>query len=254
MQPSLDEVAAHVGLSPAHFQRLFSRWAGVSPKRFLQTITVERAKELLRESHSILSASQSVGLSASSRLYDHFVELEAVTPGEYKRRGEGLDIDYGFHPTPFGDSFIAQTPRGICAFAFFDDEAARARVDELKARWPGATVRENKRTTRATMSEMFSRKPDGNKPLSLHVTGTNFQVSVWKALLQIPTGGVTTYGALAKAVGSPKSARAIGGAVGANPVALLIPCHRVIQASGSLGGFRWGLVRKQAMQGWERSR
>ena len=250
-QPSLDEVAAHVHLSPFHFQRLFGRWAGVTPKRFLQTLTVERAKRLLREETPVLEASARLGLSSGSRLHDHFVQLEAVTPGDFKRYGEGLRIDHGVHPTPFGEAFIALTERGICDLSFVDDGGAAAELEVLRRRWPLAELKEERETTRSTLDRIFSREVRDDRPLSLRVSGTNFQVRVWRALLQIEPGRVTSYGAIAKAIGRPRAAQAVGQAVGANPVAFLIPCHRVIQRSGELGGYRWGTLRKQAMHAWE---
>jgi len=247
-QVSLEEVAEHVGLSPFHFQRLFRRWAGVTPKRFLQVLTVERAKSLLAGSESMLGTAHQVGLSGGARLHDHFVQLEAVTPGEFRSEGEGLEIEYGSHRTPFGEAFIARTPRGICELSFGEDRE-RA-LDSLKGKWLRASFEENEAQTATLIERIFSRSSEG-EPLRVHVRGTNFQVQVWKALLQIARGAVTSYGQIAETVGAPGASRAVGTAVGANPVAFLIPCHRVIRASGELGGFRWGLVRKQAIHAWE---
>ena len=242
-QPTLNDIAAHVHLSPFHFQRLFSRWVGVTPKRFLQVLTLERAKQLLSEAKPLLEVSDTLGLSSGSRLYDHFVQLEAVTPGEYKRGGAGLNIDYGVHDTTFGTAFIAITPRGICSFTFLVHAQIDEQLDTLQKKWPHATVQENHRRAVEVMESMFNGDKKSNGPLSLHVSGTNFQISVWKALLQIPPATVTSYNRIATAIGHPKSARAVGQAVGANPVALLIPCHRVIQQSGKLGGYHWGEIR-----------
>ena len=259
-QPTLTEIAAHLRLSPHHFQRLFSRWTGVTPKRFLQVLTVERAKQLLREARPLLEVADTLGLSSGSRLYDHFVQLEAVTPGEYKARGAGLTIDYAVHATPFGDAFVAMTPRGVCSFAFIDTAAPPAdhSLDALREQWPHADFRENPQATRALVRDIFRvRTPLAHArplPISLHVAGTNFQVSVWKALLRIPPATVTSYTEVAAAIGRPQSARAVGQAVGANPVALLIPCHRVIQQSGGLGGYHWGTTRKHAIHAWESAR
>lgn len=255
-QPTLKEIAAHVHLSQYHFQRLFCRWAGVTPKRFLQVLTLERAKQLLTESRPILEVSGSLGLSSGSRLYDHFIHLEAVTPGEYKRRGEGLTIEYAVHDTPFGKAFIATTPKGICNFSFVDSADADDDLADLQRRWPRAVVQENRNRTLAVVRAMFGAQIELNQsaPISLHVSGTNFQVSVWKALLQIPPATVASYSQVATVVGHPKSARAVGLAVGANPVAFLIPCHRVIQQSGKLGGYHWGETRKQAIHAWESAR
>lgn len=253
-QPTLDEIAAHVHLSPFHFQRLFSRWAGVTPKRYLQVLTLERAKALLQESRPLLEVADTLGLSSGSRLYDHFVQLEAVTPGEYKQRGAGLVIDHGVHDTPFGQAFVALTPRGVCNFSFLDDQAPQAPLAALAQSWPEAELREAPSRTRGIIHTMFDGSKTPDRPISLHVSGTNFQISVWRALLQIPPAKVVSYAQVASAVGNPKAARAVGLAVGANPVALMIPCHRVIQQNGKLGGYHWGETRKQAIHAWEAAR
>lgn len=250
-QPTLDEIAAHVHLSPFHFQRLFSRWAGVTPKRYLQVLTLERAKALLQESRPLLEVADTLGLSSGSRLYDHFVQLEAVTPGEYKQRGAGLVIDHGVHDTPFGQAFVALTPRGVCNFSFLDDQAPEAPLTALAHNWPEAELREAPSRTQGVIHTMFDGSKTPDRPISLHVSGTNFQISVWRALLQIPPARVVSYAQVASAVGNPKAARAVGLAVGANPVALMIPCHRVIQQNGRLGGYHWGETRKQAIHAWE---
>ena len=253
-QPTLDEIAAHLHLSPFHFQRLFCRWAGVTPKRFLQTLTLERAKQLLSESKPLLEVSDSLGLSSGSRLYDHFVHLEAITPGEFKTGGIGLTIEYGKHGTPFGDVFIATTPRGICNLAFLKHEGTDEHLADLYKKWPHAEIYENHDRTLVVIAALFGKEMKLDRPLSLHVSGTNFQTSVWKALLQIPPGTVASYSQVANAIGHPRSARAVGLAVGANPVAFLIPCHRVIQQSGKLGGYHWGETRKHAIHAWEAAR
>lgn len=253
-QPTLDEIAAHVHLSPFHFQRLFSRWAGVTPKRYLQVLTMERAKVLLQESRPLLEVADTLGLSSGSRLYDHFVQLEAVTPGEYKQRGAGLVIDHGVHNTPFGQAFVALTPRGVCNFSFLDDQAPQAPLAALAHNWPEAELREAISRTQGVIHTMFDGSKTPDRPISLHVSGTNFQISVWRALLQIPPAKVVSYAQVASAVGNPKAARAVGLAVGANPVALMIPCHRVIQQNGKLGGYHWGETRKQAIHAWEAAR
>ncbi|MBF4800371.1 bifunctional transcriptional activator/DNA repair enzyme AdaA [Aeromonas hydrophila] len=253
-QPTLDEIAAHVHLSPFHFQRLFSRWAGVTPKRYLQVLTLERAKALLQESRPLLEVADTLGLSSGSRLYDHFVQLEAVTPGEYKQRGAGLVIDHGVHDTPFGQAFVALTPRGVCNFSFLDDQAPQAPLTTLAQSWPEAELREAPSRTRGVIHTMFDSSKKADRPISLHVSGTNFQISVWRALLQIPPAKVVSYAQVASAVGNPKAARAVGLAVGANPVAFMIPCHRVIQQNGKLGGYHWGETRKQAIHAWEAAR
>lgn len=255
-QPTLSEIAAHIHLSPFHFQRLFCRWAGVTPKRFLQVLTLERAKQLLRESKPLLEVSDSLGLSSGSRLYDHFIHLEAVTPGEFKTGGAGLTIEYAMHDTPFGKAFIAITPKGICNLSFADGAKTNEHLTGLCRKWPNAMVRENRQRTLAVIRAMFFEKAklDRPVPISLHVSGTNFQISVWKALLQIPPATVASYSRVATAIGHPRSARAVGLAVGSNPVAFLIPCHRVIQQSGKLGGYHWGETRKQAIHAWESAR
>ena len=253
-QPTLQEIAGHLNLSPYHFQRLFCRWAGVTPKRFLQVLTVERAKELLSESKSVLEVSDSLGLSSGSRLYDHFVHLEAVTPGEYKMGGAGLTIEYAVQGTPFGNAFIATTPRGICSFAFLENTEVDEHLAVQRKKWPHADLHQNRQSTRAVTQAMFGEQKKSGNPISLHVSGTNFQINVWKALLQIPPAALVSYSQVAKAIGHPKSARAVGLAVGNNPVAFLIPCHRVIQQSGGLGGYHWGETRKQAIHAWESAR
>lgn len=251
-QPSLDDLAAHVHLSPFHFQRLFSRWAGTTPKRFLQVLTLELGKRLLDESGSLLEVADTLGLSSSSRLHDHFVQLEAVTPGEYRGKGRGLAIVHGVHPTPFGELFVARTPRGVCRVAFIDSDPA-PELEMLRKTWPLAAFETDSSGT-AGIAALLAAVPanDVQRPLSLHVAGTNFQIAVWRALLRIPPGGAASYAQIAAAAGVPRAVRATGGAIGANPVAFLIPCHRVIQQNGGLGGYRWGASRKQAMQVWER--
>ena len=235
-QPTLNEIAAHVHLSPFHFQRLFRRWTGVTPRIFLQVLTVERAKQLLSESKPLLEVSDSLGLSSGSRLYDHFVHLEAITPGEHKMGGAGSTLEYAVHGTPFGDAFIATTPRGICNLVFLDRRNIDEHLASLSKRWPHAQMHEDHEKTSMVIEAMFGGKVKLDHPLSLYVSGTNFQTSVWKALLQIPAGTVASYAQVATAIGHPSSARAVSLAVGANPVAFLIPCHRVIQQSGKLGG------------------
>jgi len=227
-QPTLEEISAHIHMSPFHFQRLFCRWAGVTSKRFLQILTVERAKQLLAESRPLLEISTSLGLSSGSRLYDYFVYLEAVTPGEYKKGGTGINIDYAVHASPFGDVFIAMTPRGICKLGFLGHENIQLHLHELSNKWPHAILRKNSEATADMVTAMFGGDVKLDRPLSMHVTGTNFQVSVWKALLQIPPGAITSYSHIAAELDKPRAARAVGTAIGANPVAFLIPCHRVI--------------------------
>lgn len=252
-KPSLATIASQVHLSPYHFQRLFCRWAGITPKRFQQVVTLEYGKHLLDETRSLLEVSESLGLSSSSRLHEHFVQLEAVTPGEYRRKGEGLSILYGIHATPFGEVFIAKTPRGICRLAFLDVEPLDDQLAALAHIWPLAQYTRDDGVADEIVAQLF-RPGHRQRPLSLHVAGTNFQIAVWKALLRLPYGGVASYGQIAKHLDQPKAARAIGNAVGANPVALVIPCHRVIQQSGALGNYHWGKARKQAIQVWERAK
>lgn len=250
-QPSLEEIAAYSGLSPYHFQRLFCRWAGTSPKRFQQVLTLERGKALLDDFHPVLDAAYSAGLSSSSRLHDHFVKLEAVTPGEYKSKGQGLKIKYGIHITPFGQFFVAVTRRGIHRAAFVDSDDVTEQLADLEKAWPLAELVRANNVARNTAEAVFSHTKKIEQPLSLHVVGTNFQIAVWKALLKIPQGRVVSYSHIGNVLGRPKSSRAVGNAIGANPVAFLIPCHRVIQQSGALGGYRWDPNRKLAIQLWE---
>lgn len=254
-QPNLEEIAAHVHLSPYHFQRLFCRWAGTTPKRFLQVLTLERGKGLLDNSRSLLDVSHELGLSGSSRLHDHFVQLEAVTPGEYKNRGKEVQIEYGVHSTPLGPMFVAVTRRGVCRAEFMDFNSKEELLNDLHNAWPLSSISESLASTRHVIDAFFSSGTASRQgPLSLHVTGTNFQIAVWRALLKIPPGAVASYAQVAKALGAPKAARAVGNAIGANPVALLIPCHRVIQQSGALGGYRWGPTKKLMVQTWEKMR
>lgn len=252
-QPELEEIASAVGLSEYHFQRIFTRWAGISPKRFLQFLTREQAKEWLDRSENLLEATHRVGLSSLGRLHDLFVNTEAVTPGEYKTRGAGLTIRYGIHPTPFGKCLIAATERGICHLGFVDGSEGSA-IDSLVADWKQASMIEDYKTTAPLIPRIFSGpKPDSpgldrlDPPLTLYLRGTNFQIKVWEALLGIPAGAVTTYERLAAQIGKPKAVRAIGTAVGDNPIAYLIPCHRVIRKSGDFGNYMYGTARKKAI-------
>jgi AraC family transcriptional regulator of adaptative response/methylated-DNA-[protein]-cysteine methyltransferase len=250
VQPSLETVAAATGLSPCHFQRLFRRWAGVSPKRFLQFLTIGSAREALREGRSVLESAYDAGLSGPGRLHDLFVTFDAVTPGEFKSRGTGIVIEYGFVDTPFGDGFLALTQRGICGLAFLDAGQRRAVLADFRATWPGAVLRRAPRRVAATARCIF--RPSGAvERLMLDLRGTNFQIKVWEALLRIPPGSLVSYADLASAVARPRAHRAVASAVAGNPVAFLIPCHRVIRQSGRFGEYRWGAERKQAMIGWE---
>lgn len=253
-QPSLAAIAAHVGLSEFHLQRVFSAWAGVSPKRFMQFLTKEHARALLRDSHDVLAAALGSGLSGPGRLHDLLVRCDAVSPGEVRRLGEGLIIRYGVGATPFGQALVGMTDRGICHLRFVDDAAAG--LAELRAAWPAAHLQPTADEAAALLARIFARffvhgSPAGAQPLPLLLHGTNFQIKVWEALLAIPAGQATSYGALARGLGLPGAARAVGRAVGANPIAWLIPCHRVLRESGELGGYRWGLERKQALIAWE---
>lgn len=247
-QPSLEEVAVNVGLSEYHFQRLFTRWAGVSPKRFLQFLTKESAKGLLDRSENLLETTLQVGLSSLGRLHDLFVTTEAVTPGEYKSRGAGLTIRYGIHPTPFGKCVIATTDRGICHLGFVQTSEGDA-IDNLVQDWKEAKMIEDYRATAPLVKPIFDLRYGvrGGEPLRVYLRGTNFQLKVWEALLQIPVGTVTTYEGIAKRIGRPTAARAVGMAVGHNPIAVLIPCHRVIHKVGEFGNYRYGASRKKAL-------
>jgi AraC family transcriptional regulator, regulatory protein of adaptative response / methylated-DNA-[protein]-cysteine methyltransferase len=246
-QPELVEVAEQIGLSEYHFQRLFTRWAGVSPKRFLQFLTKEGAKELLDRSENLLETTNQVGLSSLGRLHDLFVTTEAVTPGEYKSRGAGVTIRYGIHPTPFGKCLVATTERGICHLSFVRTSEGDA-VDRLVADWQQAKMIEDHSSTVGLIEPIFDlRYCQRGKPLSVHLRGTNFQLKVWEALLQVPAGEVTTYAGIASRIGKPYATRAVGTAVGHNPIAVLIPCHRVIRKVGDFGNYRYGAVRKKAL-------
>lgn len=250
-QPSLEEVAANIGLSEFHFQRLFTRWAGVSPKRFLQFLTKEGAKDLLSRSENLLDTTHQVGLSSLGRLHDLFVTTEAVTPGEYKTRGEGVTIRYGIHLTPFGKCLIGLTERGICHLGFVEGSEGQA-IDNFVGEWEEARLLEDYRSTAALVEPIFDLRYNTRiKPLNLHLRGTNFQLKVWEALLQIPAGSVTTYEGVARRIGQPNASRAVGSAVGHNPIAVLIPCHRVIRKVGEFGNYRYGAHRKKALLAME---
>jgi AraC family transcriptional regulator of adaptative response/methylated-DNA-[protein]-cysteine methyltransferase len=250
-QPDLDAVAASVGLSPFHFQRLFTRWVGVSPKKFLQYLTLARAKESLIASSSVLDAAHDSGLSGPSRLHDLFLAHEAVTPGEFKQRGLGLAISYGWAESPFGDCLILTTPRGICGLAFAAEGGRAAALADMRARWPMARfIEDEKQIARIAPAVFAPRRVDG-EPLKLVLYGSPFQIKVWEALLRIPPGALVSYDGLAAAIGAAGAARAVGSAVGDNPISYLIPCHRVIRKSGAISHYHWGRPRKLAMIGWE---
>lgn len=249
-QPTLEETAEAVGLSPYHFQRLFRRWAGISPKRFLQYVTAAYARQLLDESCALLDVAYASGLSSPSRLHDLFVAIEAVTPGEFKKGGGGLAMRYGFHPTPFGECLLSLTDNGVTGLAFVAPGERAEALAWQKQRWPGADFHEAPASTAGVVREIFGHRTEASG-LRLLVRGTNLQVKVWEALLRVPEGRLISYGSLARWIGKPDACRAVASAVGANPVALLIPCHRVIRNTGAIGGYRWGIARKQALIGWE---
>lgn len=251
-QPGLREIAAHVGLSVFHFQRLFHAWVGISPKRFLQFLTKEHLKGLLDRRASVLEAALDAGLSGPGRMHDLFVACEAVTPGEYKARGAGLSIAYGFHPSPFGECLIAATPRGVCWLSFAADGRRESALAELAAVWSEARLVERPGATRSAVDRIFDPvnwRPEN--PLPLLVKGTNFQIKVWEALLRIPLGAVVTYEEVARHIGLPRAVRAVGNAVGKNPVSFVIPCHRVVRKTADFGNYGGGAPRKMAMLGWE---
>jgi AraC family transcriptional regulator, regulatory protein of adaptative response / methylated-DNA-[protein]-cysteine methyltransferase len=249
-QPRLADVAARVGLSEFHFQRRFSEWAGISPKRFLQYLTKEYAKEALLSREDVLGAAYAAGLSSPGRLHDLLVTCEAVSPGEQRSQGEGVAIAYGFHATPFGECLIATTARGICRIAFVGPEGRAAQIEELARGWPRARLARDEGATGKFVAPIFDPANRG-KPLHLWVKGSNFQIKVWEALLRIAPGELASYEQVARAVGHPRASRAVGAAVGANPVAVLIPCHRVIRKAGDFGDYRWGITRKRALVGRE---
>jgi len=248
-QPSLGDVAEHIGLSPYHFQRMFKRWTGVSPKRYLQFLTVENAKHLLARSAPVLETSDVVGLSGPGRLHDLFVSVEAVTPGQFKSGGAGMELKYGFHQTPFGNALIAMTENGLTDLWFVEEENAAEALLELQKRWPAADIKEGTEVTKKKMDLVFGGTLNQGKshPFRFLLRGTNFQVKVWQALLQIPEGTVVSYTDVANMISRPDAVRAVAGAVAANPIAYLIPCHRVLRSSGELGGYRWGTARKKIM-------
>jgi AraC family transcriptional regulator of adaptative response/methylated-DNA-[protein]-cysteine methyltransferase len=251
-QPGLDAVAQAVGLSAFHFQRLFRRWAGISPKRFVQFLTADRARREL--SRGALDAALASGLSGHGRLHDLMVNVYAATPGELRRGGAGLAIRHGFAPTPFGECLVGLTARGLCHLAFTSPGGRNAALDELAARWPRARLVPARKDAEAVAQRLFTATKRSPFALTLHLHGTNFQIRVWEALLRIPPGGVTSYESLARGIGSPRAARAVASAVAANPIAVLIPCHRVIRKTGAFGDYHWGQTRKQALLAWEAAR
>jgi AraC family transcriptional regulator of adaptative response/methylated-DNA-[protein]-cysteine methyltransferase len=242
-QPKLEQVASAVGLSPAHFQRVFSQWAGVSPKKYQQYLSLDLAKSMLRDHFTVLDTTHETGLSSTGRLHDMFLTWEAMSPGEYAARGAGLTINYGWHDSPFGKMLIMATTRGICGLAFADDCGPDAAMADMTSRWPNAKFTENPAIT----APLAAAIAGNGEPANIHMIGAPFQIKVWEALMQIPSGTVTTYSEIANHIGNPRAVRAVGTAVGKNPVSWLIPCHRALRKSGGLGGYHWGLPVKRAM-------
>jgi AraC family transcriptional regulator, regulatory protein of adaptative response / methylated-DNA-[protein]-cysteine methyltransferase len=251
-QPEIEQIAEAAGVTPTELHHLFRRWAGLTPKAFLQALTLDSARRLLRDSASVLDASYEVGLSGPGRLHDLFVTHEAMSPGEWKSGGEGLTIAYGFHPSVFGTALIMTTGRGLCGLAFADPGKERAALADMRRRWPKAKYVEDSAHTAPLAARIFDRKLwRADRPLRVVLIGTDFEVRVWETLLRIPMGRATTYSDIAGNIGAPKAARAVGAAVGKNPVCFVVPCHRVIGKSGELTGYHWGITRKRAMLGWE---
>ena len=251
-QPDLAALAKAAGLSSFHFHRLFSTWAGVTPKDFLQCLTLQHVKQLLRDGDNVFDAALNAGLSGSGRLHDLCVTLEAASPGEMKSGGAGIEVDYGFTATPFGEVLIAETKRGVCHLSFVD-QGRNPGHEVLKSQWPNAKLRRDDAQVAKMAARIFTSDPveTSNRRLRAFVRGTQFQLRVWRALLQVPVGSLTTYGRLAEAIGQSQAARAVGSAVGANPIAFIIPCHRVIRETGALGHYHWDPIRKRAIVGWE---
>jgi AraC family transcriptional regulator of adaptative response/methylated-DNA-[protein]-cysteine methyltransferase len=253
-QPTLDEAAAHVNLSPFHFQRMFKDWAGVTPKQFLQYLSIEHAKSILKNQQATLfDTAYQTGLSGTGRLHDLFIKIEGMTPGEYKNGGEQLHINYSFAQTPFGTILVAATPKGVCYMAFADESDNEALM-KLQSRFPMATYHQSLDELQQNALFIFTQDWNQLSQIKLHLKGTAFQLKVWEALLKVPTGGLTTYASLAGGLNNPNACRAVGTAVGDNPVAFLIPCHRVIRSTGEIGQYHWGSGRKNAMIGWEASK
>lgn len=249
-QPSLDEIASKVHLSPFHFQRLFSEWAGTTPKKFLQYISIEHAKKLLTNKQATLfDTAFETGLSGTGRLHDLFINIEGMTPAEYKNGGTNLSINYSFAESPFGNMIVASTTKGVCYMAFNDNEAQA--LNDLKAKFPNSIFERNLDLIQQNALFIFQNDWSKLPEIKLHLKGTDFQLKVWETLLKIPMGNLSTYGSIAKQIGSVNASRAVGTAIGSNPVAFLIPCHRVIQSSGNVGGYMWGETRKTAIIGWE---
>jgi len=249
-QPTLDEVAAAIGLSPAHFQRVFTQWVGISPKKYLQHLTLDHAKRLLDERFTVLDATYETGLSAPSRLHDLFVGWEAMTPGDYARKGRGLSIAWDWFDSPFGEALAMGTARGLCGLAFAAEQGREAAFADMTARWPEAEFRQDRAAVEPWVRAAFN----GDGKVALELIGAPLQVKVWEALLAIPEGRVTTYSEIARHIGRPDAVRAVGTAVGRNPISWLIPCHRVLRRDGGLGGYHWGLPLKRAMLAYESAR
>jgi AraC family transcriptional regulator of adaptative response/methylated-DNA-[protein]-cysteine methyltransferase len=254
-QPEIETVADAAGVTPTELHHLFRRWCGLSPKAFLQALTLNTARDMLRSSASILETAYEVGLSGPGRLHDLFVTHEAMSPGEWKTGGEGLTVTYGFHPCPFGMALVMTTPRGLCGLGLADVGKEKSALRDMRSRWPKARYVEDRAATAATAARIFDPKLwRKDRPLRIIMIGTDFEVRVWEKLLHIPMGAAATYSGLAAEVGSPKGARAVGLAVGKNPICFVVPCHRVIGKSGDLTGYHWGLTRKRAILGWEAGR
>jgi len=254
-QPSLEAIADHVGLSTTHVHHLFRRWAGLSPKAFLQAITLDNAKALLASSASVLDATYEVGLSGPARLHDLFVTHEAMTPGDFKAGGSGLTMRYGFHPSPFGEAILIATERGLAGLGFVDDGDRAAALADMTRRWPKALYVQDEAATAPLARRIFNPSQwQAEQPLRVVLIGTDFEVRVWRTLLRIPRDKATTYSDIARHIGKPSAARAVGAAVGKNPISFVVPCHRVLGRSGALTGYHWGLTRKQAILGWEAGR
>ncbi len=247
---TLDDLAARMSMSPAHFQRLFSQWVGISPKRYQQYLTLGHARQLLADRHTVLSAAQTVGLSGGGRLHDLFLTWEAMTPGDHARGGEGLEIGWGWFESPFGPALVMATDRGICGLGFADAAGDAAALEDMTRRWPKARFLQDPARLQPMVGAIFGE----GRETRLHLIGGPFQIKVWEALLAIPSGHVTTYADIAGAIGHPSAHRAVGTAVGRNPVSFLIPCHRALRRDGGLGGYHWGLPRKRAMLAWEAAR
>lgn len=254
-QPSLEAVAEHLGISATHLNHVFRRWAGITPKAFLQALTLDHARALLRANASILDTAYEVGLSGPGRLHDLFVTHEAMSPGEWKAKGAGLTLAYGFHPSPFGEAIVVTTPRGLAGLGFVDGEDRGAALADMTRRWPNAAFVADQAGTADAASRAFDPEAwKADRPLRVVFIGSDFEVRVWESLLRIPMGAATTYATIAAHIGKPKAARAVGAAVGRNPISFVVPCHRVIGSTGALTGYHWGLTRKQAMLGWEAGR